>query len=144
MKRLKRWLRSRRKRSSRGSVNQSANQSANQPVSLNVKTSLPIVELTVIPALDDNDTVTSAIAQGLIAFSLAMAMLRNEKINVKAIKDMAAIVINVVNTMTTVPDSVKSRRICAYHVYATRQPSPVFSTSGAPSSSVSSLTARLG
>ena len=86
--------------------------------------SSPAVEVLTTPALDGNDTPTSAIAQGIISLSAAMLVLISRPYrcgydNNNLIQDLAALIITIVNTMATVPDEAKPRRICAYHVYAT-------------------------
>ncbi|KAM7212211.1 hypothetical protein V8F06_012423 [Rhypophila decipiens] len=86
----------------------------------------PAVEVVVIPVPGRNDTTTSAISNGLERLSRAMKTI-NKLSTAEAtpgatdITDtMAAVVINLVNIMATVPDRDKPNKILPHHVYATR------------------------
>ncbi|KAK4200740.1 hypothetical protein QBC40DRAFT_253745 [Triangularia verruculosa] len=75
------------------------------------------INVVVIPALDDNLTTAIAISRGLLELSWLVQMgYDKEK---KSTSTITTAITNVVNTMATVPDAAKPRRVCGYHVYAT-------------------------
>ena len=140
MQRIRTWFRARQKRHRNCPGRE---QSANRPLAVdkpadtpvnkqvnkpksnqaNVSTTPPHVKVQVVSVLDDNDTTTSAISKGLVRLSNAMKIINDLSLaeGTQSVTDtIADIIINVVNTMTTVHDQQKPRRIHAYHVYATR------------------------
>ncbi|KAM7183159.1 hypothetical protein V8F33_013767 [Rhypophila sp. PSN 637] len=86
----------------------------------------PTVEVVVIPVPGPNDTASSAIYNGLVRLSRAMKTI-NKISTAEATPGatdmtdtMAAVVINLVNIMATVPDRDKPHKILPHHLYATR------------------------
>ena len=140
MQRIRTWFRARQKRHRNCPGRE---QSANRPLAVdkpadtpvnkqvnkpkshqaNVSTTSPHVKVQVVSVLDDNDTTTSAVSKGLVKLSNAMKIINDLSLaeGTQSVTDtIADIIINVVNTMTTVHDQQKPRIIHAYHVYATR------------------------
>lgn len=105
-------------------------QTVNNPESngASVSTTSRRIQVLVVSVLDDNDTTTGAIAKGLLKVSDVMKTLRGLAARGQpsvtrhpSVTDkISEIIINVINTMATVQDQQKPRRIHAYHVYATR------------------------
>lgn len=83
----------------------------------------PRVEVAVVPLLDQGETPAGVLSKAIVSLSWIMAALNKgpaKSNNAESeTSTVASVITNVVNTMAAVPDRVKPRRICSYHVYAT-------------------------
>ncbi|KAK4158987.1 hypothetical protein QBC43DRAFT_339534 [Cladorrhinum sp. PSN259] len=81
------------------------------------------IEVAVVPVLDEGETTVGVLSKALVALLWVMAKLNEDSAksnNAESqAKALALVITNVINAMPSVPDQVKPRRICLYHVHAT-------------------------